>query len=320
MQPKIRIQPDRNTELWLGMPKNGRTLGVSQQDFLKAAGIITPDRQLRIDNYILTKYGENQPPLGIRGFNLKPQMAIGYLSTGRLDCALLGKDIVKEFNLSFKNNPDKKGLLQLSTLIDLDISRCVLTIAVKENDPAFKPRDLNGRNIVTKYPNLLARWATLNNVQFGNIITQIVNTGDLCGGIEESPLFNPSVTVIADIVQSGESLVRYGWKPLGMKEKDWAPIRQSYIDSNPAILEKFCNLSSSKLDGIAGVILRSNTVLVGTAAKKSDSKINAQDDVRKLFYDAATQLSPKDTQPWDMDVKPLWIPRRLNGYAAAYRP
>jgi ATP phosphoribosyltransferase len=201
---------------------------------------------------------------------------------------------MKEFNLSSRG---KTGMMQAVELLDIGLSSCALTIAIPQDDPAKTPFDLNGRVIVTKYPNIVAGWARAKGIEFSKIINGINVSGDITGGIEGYTMFDPSVTVIADIVQSGESLVRYGWKPLGIIEDDWTAIIQD-VEANVPKNERrtFINLNDDDLKKMAGVMMLSNVVLVRNTKKLSPAQEDTLNNLTQRFEKAAKALGASPIQ------------------------
>ena len=312
MQSQFRTEANKDYELWLGLPKGGRTLGTSDAEFLKTAGISVADKITRVDDYTFTDTATDRP-LGIRAWEMKPVMAINALSKGMIDCAIIGRDIVKEFNIACNG---RKGIMQAVEVLDTGMSNCALTIAVKDNDPARTIADLDGRIIVTKYPNILANWAKGKGIRFSKIVSGINDDGDIAGGIEGYPKLDPSVTVIADCVESGESLVRYGWRPLGIKDRDWGFIRDDILSNVPqSQRQRFIDMNPFKLRDMDGVVLRSNAILVRNNEKLSDQKEQALENLRKKLLNAAKALGHDPKTVWknvEAQVKqpPLW--RRLS--------
>lgn len=316
MQTQSIIRANFNNELWLGMPKGGRTLGISDEQFLLKSNIVTKDKTPRVDDYTFTDKDTGEP-LNIRAFDLKPQMALNLLSQNKLNCAIVGRDVLKEFNYASRG---RKGMMQAVELLDMDLSSCAMTVAVQEKDNAQTPQDLNGRVVVTKYPNVVAGWARANNIQFSKIISGINSDGDIAGGIEGYAMFDPSVTVIVDMVQSGESLVRYGWKPLGVKDKDWNFIRDNVVSNVPKTeRQEFMDLNPFKLRDMDGVIFQSSAVLVRNSKKLNDKQEEALNDVACRFQNGLMELGCKperkykavDLQCGMKSQKPQRQPRRL---------
>jgi|GEM_PF-2681178 len=272
-QYKQRTQPNRMKELWIGVAKNKR-LPILNSDIIKtAAGLKITNRIARVDNFMIEDVAPTGTmadiPMPIRAFEMKAKMAVSLMAKDQLDCVIIGRDTSKEFNLASRG---QKGLMQSVELLDMDLSRCVFTVAVKDNDSAVKPNDLNGRTVVTQYPEMLKSWARRNRVTFAKIISG----NDILGGIEGYYNIDPSVTVIADLVQSGESLVNNGWKPLGMKQTDWDIIANNQD-------KKFIDFTSQKLQSISGVVMESSAIFARNSLKLSADKENTLSILQKRF-------------------------------------
>ena len=302
---RLRTQPNFQTELWVGMPNEGKTINTKNFDFFLAAGMRSFDKTSRIDDYSLCDQGSMSMPKNIRIFELKPKMALALLASGKLDCAVIGREMMKEFNYAAQ-----PGQLQAQELLDLKLGRCVLSFAIRDNDNAKTIDDLNGRRVVTKYPEILKSWCRATGINL-TIISGINNDADLCGGIEGYPIFDPSVTVIADMVQSGESLVMNGWRPLGIKDTGWNPVRDAYLDEkNYGKKPNYVDFSSKFLDNLPATIMRSNAVLVGTTKPLSKGKQEIKAELTARFEKATKSLSSNDVNPtqgyWASGDRPSW--------------
>lgn len=287
-------------ELWLSLPKGGRTLGGSDATFLQSAGFTIADKVARTDDFRLVD-GPEFAEIGVRAFEMKPQMALGLLATGRLDVAVVGRDVVKEFNLGGRG---KKGAVQAVELVDLDLAPCVLTIAVPETEVtpntdgmdaerarATVMQSLNGRYIVTKYPLVVENWARANRVRFAGIISTLADGTPISGGIESYPLFDPRATAVCDIVESGESLVRYELKPFGITDETWTPIRDAVLAEAPKKERPtFIQVPNDARKAIPGVVLESSALLVRPSRKMSPPKEAALATLIARFTGASQAL------------------------------
>lgn len=273
---KQRTQPNRLKELWIGVAKNKRLPILNSNIIKTAAGLKTGPRIARVDNFMIEDDAPEgtmeEFPLVIRAFEMKAKMAVAELVAGELDCAIIGRDTSKEFNLACRN---QKGMKQSVEVLDMDLSRCVFTVAVKNNDFARKPSDLNGRTVVTQYPEMLKSWGRKNGVTFADIISKNIE-----GGVEGYPERHSSVTVIADLVQSGESLVNNGWKPLGISQNDW-----DIIVNNSE--RKFIDFTPQKLQSISGVVMESSAILARNNDKLTEGKERTIELLQKRLMDGA---------------------------------
>lgn len=282
-----RAERDPARELWLALPKGGKTLGGSDENFLKQAGFRIADKVDRIDDYRLED-GPEFAQVGVRAFDMKPQMALALMAKGRLDAAVVGRDVLKEFN---NGKRGKKGVAQAVEVVDLDVAPCALVIAVPEGDAAQTAADMNGRVIVTKYPELLKNWARANNVTFGEIVSSITDDDAISGGIESYSLFDPRVSAICDMVESGESLVRYNLKPLGINDTDWQPVREDVLAGRPKKeRRKFTDMAPEAMNALPGLVINSSAVLVRAARKMSPEKETAFKTLSARFADASRAM------------------------------
>lgn len=262
----LRVAPDRSREIWLAAPKGGKTLGGSDEAFMAAAGFTALDKAPRVDDYRLAASTvANQ--IGTRVFELKPKDALLNITDGLLDAAIVGLDVLKDFNAGAK----RRGRIQAIEIANLDLAPCALAIAIPDADKATSPNDLEGRVIVTKYPDALGNWARANKINFGKIIERQ-------GGIESYAILNPEVTAICDMVESGRSLGANGWRLLG----------RNGCDSR-----MFSDLSVEEMQAIPGVIVASRAVLVRAATAMNADKENALESLTARFMSAATALGKK---------------------------
>jgi len=274
------------SELWIGVPKGGRT-GVDQE-FFSMAGFAIADQVKRVDDYRLTD-GPDFAQIGIRLNEMKPQQALALVGVGKLDAAIVGRDVLKEYNLDVGKR-GKKGIAQSVELVDLDLAPCALMIAVDENDPAKTASDMEGRVIATKYPNLLQKWAKANRVQLGDIVSMITDDDAILGGIEAYSQFDPRINAICDMVQSGESLVRYELKPLGIREDDWGNVMADVLGDVPEKARRRFDTLPSDAIASAGQVLASSAVLVRTARKLNPEKEATLAKLTERFYQASLSL------------------------------
>ncbi len=279
--------PDHSRELWMGIPKAGKTLGGDDKAFFQAAGFGIEDKRPRVDDYRLVD-GPEFGATGVRAFEMKPQMALGLIATGRLDAAIVGRDVLKEFNAAARG---RKGYQQCVEVLDLNMAPCTLTLAVKGDDTAQSVEDLNGRVVVTKYREAVENWARGKGVQFAEIVSEVMPGMPIPGGIEGFALFDPRITVIADMVESGESLVQYNYKPLGITDADWEPIRQDVLNNVPRDQRRrYTDLPLDTVEALPGTVFTSRPVMVCGSKRLDAGKENALRLVAQNLFTGATKL------------------------------
>lgn len=281
------VQLNKNFEnaaeiLVLGLPKGGRTLGGSDTDFLADAGFAVPaSKKTRVDYYML----EDRRDLGmaVKAFDMKSYDPITFIGRGSMDVALLGRDMVKEGNAALRGNK-QRGVPEI---LDLDMVPCALALAVREGDNARTLEDLNGRTVATKYVGALKKWAQANNVEFAEIVK-------MGGSIESANALDPNITVICDIIGTGKSLVDNGWRPLGLDESLWAPVRQD---------QSFSKLPYSTLSQVTGMVSLSDVVMVRSPNRLSDEKEAAILSLRDRFMEASIK---RGCNPRLINNEALW--------------
>jgi len=272
--------PNRDREIWIGLPKGGKTLGGSDEEFLLKAGFQTADKIERVDHYRLVD-GPDFKDVGVRVFEMKPGDAVANIADGMLDAAIAGGDVFQEFTYASRNI---KGQMQPVRIGNLDLAPCALAVAVRSDDVAQSPADLNGRTIVTKYPSSVENWAKKNKISFAKIIERnggIENYGLLIGG-----------AIIADMVESGRSLVANDWRVLGMSEEMTGEIADGRT--------KFSSLSMDEMTGISGVIVASRALVARTPKPMGDAKEKAFATLMDRFKDASSSMN-REPQFWSLN-------------------
>lgn len=109
-----------------------------------------------------------------------------YVDKAFCDLGIVGKDVIDEFNDTFYE------------LLDLDIGKCELCIAAKEN---FSINNYSYLTIATKYPVQGKKYLKSKNID-GEVIK-------LNGSVELGPILNISDCIL-DIVETGNTLRENG--------------------------------------------------------------------------------------------------------------
>ena len=122
------------------------------------------------------------PETGVRYFWVKPSDVAIYVERGAADIGVAGKDILLEYE------PD------VYELLDLNIGKCRMAVAAKEN---FRDDVRRTLRVATKFTNIAAQ----HYLSKGRDIDII----HLNGSIEIAPILGLSV-VIVDIVETGTTL------------------------------------------------------------------------------------------------------------------
>ncbi len=163
------------TMLNVALPK-GR-LGEKVYDMFERAGFECPS--IKENNRKLIFENEE---LGIRYFWVKPSDVAIYVEHGAADIGVAGKDILLEYE------PD------VYELLDLDIGKCRMAVAGKENfrNPSHRPL-----RVATKFSNIAKKYYKSTGCDIDII--------HLNGSIELAPILGLS-DVIVDIVETGTTL------------------------------------------------------------------------------------------------------------------
>lgn len=275
-QIPARTLLSREAELWFSIPKSGKTLGGSDEAFLGQAGYTITQKIARVDDYILRANDAGDDKTTIRTFIARPDDALADIIDGGLDVALVGRDVLKEVNATLPNDQKIKEIL------DLNIASCVLTMAVEQDDN--RPMDaFNNVAFATKYEGSLKKF--LNRPDVNVTPSRIyVRKGGMEGMIKRYK--SQGLIAIADIVESGESLIENGLKPYGISDEMWGVVKNG---------TRFANLPASDLAQIPGVITMSHAVLVRTPNKLSPTKEAALQNLAQRFFATASANGRKPT-------------------------
>lgn len=259
--------PDRERELWMAVPKGGKTLGGSDRAFLENAGFSAEGVQSRIDDYQLVD-GPEFKDVGLRAWIKRPKDALYDILDGMMDVAIVGRDVLKEVNSSLP-----AGTPKLKEILDLGMASCVLTLAVREGDNISCLDAFNNAVIGSKYEDTTREWLAKQNITPSKILYRD-------GGMESLMRQSNGITAISDIVESGKSLVENGLIPFGMTAEAWAPVKNGEV--------RFADLPTAQLAKIPGVITISRAALVRAPQTLSPKKEKGIAVLAERFFNAAT--------------------------------
>lgn len=171
----------------------------------------------------LTRDLKNQLP-DMETYELRADAALEWISEGAANLAIVGTDILREFEAAGKAGglPDQpRPLLNLPR-----ISACSLWIAAKPALRIENLRDLEGLRIATSYPALLQQLLQQEDIRAGRIIAQK-------GGVE-STIPAGRADAILEIVQTGASLDANGLERKLLVFNSSAALIRSNADRTPA--------------------------------------------------------------------------------------
>jgi ATP phosphoribosyltransferase len=168
--------------LRLAVQKSGR-LSEGSMKLIRSCGI-------NVSNGIgkLKAKASNFP---IEFFFLRDDDIPGYVADGVADIGIVGENVIVE-----KDKP-------VNTVHKLGFSRCRLSIALEKSATYSGPKDLEGINIATSYPNLLGKFLDNNNIS--------ASVHEISGSVEIAPSIGLAKAV-CDIVSSGSTLFTNGLK------------------------------------------------------------------------------------------------------------
>jgi ATP phosphoribosyltransferase len=174
------------------VPSKGR-LREAFMEVADRAGLRFEARAERCDLGTLTDDTGALP--AFKAMQVRPSDALTYMQRGYVDIAVVGLDVLTEFNAAaFAAGKPAAGI----PVAALDAAQCSLMIAARKEDAISSPQDLEGLRIATSFPATLEAWLRANEVMPGDIVT-------LDGGVEAS-IGAGAADAICDLVESGNSL------------------------------------------------------------------------------------------------------------------
>lgn len=157
-----------------------------------------------------------------------------YLSDGVVDIAIIGQNLIRESEL------------KIDEIMNLNFSRCRVSIAIPLNMKYNGLKDLNNLKIATSYPNTLKKFLSNNNL---NCEIHKIN-----GSVEISPNIGLS-DAVCDIVSTGNTLYKNNLKEV-----------LTIFDSQ-AVLCNSNNFDLTKKEILDKLIFRINSVLRAKQSK-----------------------------------------------------
>ena len=189
-----------------------------------------------------------------------------YLSDGVVDIAIIGQNLIQESEL----NIDK--------IMNLNFSRCRVSIAIPLNMKYSGLKDLNNLKIATSYPNTLKKFLSNNNL---NCEIHKIN-----GSVEISPNIGLS-DAVCDIVSTGNTLYKNNLKEV-----------LTIFDSQ-AVLCNSNNFDLTKKEILDKLIFRINSVL--RAKQSKYILMNVPNDKIKTVSSLLPVLKSPTVLPLEME-------------------
>ncbi|MDD9899725.1 MAG: ATP phosphoribosyltransferase [Alphaproteobacteria bacterium] len=194
------LQPAR--DLIIAIPAKERPMKAFKAAVVPAGFSTVPPLSRRTEGALHDETGA-LPDVGARFIRCSDAME--RMRLGGIDVAIIGRDVVAEFNAKAVRNGQPVAGVVAATLPQ---SACKLTIAVPEESNITCPQDLAGLRIVTSYPATLATWLEENGVDNATII-------EAEGGVE-SYVADGLADVACDVVESGNTLRAHNLRPTQM--------------------------------------------------------------------------------------------------------
>ena len=189
-----------------------------------------------------------------------------YLSDGVVDIAIIGQNLIQESELN------------IDEIMNLNFSRCRVSIAIPLNMKYSGLKDLNNLKIATSYPNTLKKFLSNNNI---NCEIHKIN-----GSVEISPNIGLS-DAVCDIVSTGNTLYKNNLKEV-----------LTIFDSQ-AVLCNSNNFDLTKKEILDKLIFRINSVL--RAKQSKYILMNVPNDKIKLVSSLLPVLKSPTVLPLEME-------------------
>lgn len=157
-----------------------------------------------------------------------------YVADGVVDAAIIGENLLIE-----------EGSL-LEILLQLNFSKCRVSLAVPKNSAINSVKDFEGLKIATSYPNTVQQYLDKNGVS--------AEIHTISGSVEIAPTIGLA-DGICDIVSSGNTLFMNGLRELEV------------ILKSEAVLVKGSDLSADKQSILDKLVFRMNAVLASKNSK-----------------------------------------------------
>ena len=189
-----------------------------------------------------------------------------YLSDGVVDIAIIGQNLIQESELN------------IDEIMNLNFSKCRVSIAIPLNMKYSGLKDLNNLKIATSYPNTLKKFLSNNNL---NCEIHKIN-----GSVEISPNIGLS-DAVCDIVSTGNTLYKNNLKEV-----------LTIFDSQ-AVLCNSNNFDLTKKEILDKLIFRINSVL--RAKQSKYILMNVPNDKIKTVSSLLPVLKSPTVLPLEME-------------------
>ena len=189
-----------------------------------------------------------------------------YLADGVVDLAIIGQNLIQESELN------------IDEIMNLNFSRCRVSIAIPLNMKYSGLKDLNNLKIATSYPNTLKKFLSNNNL---NCEIHKIN-----GSVEISPNIGLS-DAVCDIVSTGNTLYKNNLKEV-----------LTIFDSQ-AVLCNSNNFDLTKKEILDKLIFRINSVL--RAKQSKYILMNVPNDKIKTVSSLLPVLKSPTVLPLEME-------------------
>ena len=171
-----------------------------------------------------------------------------FVGEGRVDLGITGQDQVAEADSE----------VHVEEILNLGFGRCNLQVQVPANGPIQDPKQLVGKNIVTSFTTLAAKYFKLleSEVNLADDVPTDPKTGlktriRYVGGSVEASCALGLADGIVDLVESGETMKAAGLKAISTVMESGAILIRSKNPTNPKLVE----LITSSISGVISMDL-----------------------------------------------------------------
>ncbi len=228
----------------IALQRSGR-LSEPSLDLMRRCGI-----KFSVSKDKLLCHGENIAAdlLLIRDDDIPNMVADGICDFGIVGTNVLQEKMLQRAELGQNN--------LCTTLISLDFGNCRLALAVPAQNPELSVADLQGKNIATSYPHLLADYLQQQNIDACIHV--------LTGSVEIAPRLKLS-DAICDLVSTGSTLAANG-----LREIETVFVSQAVmIQTNHPLSDEKLKIAETLLRRIRGVLQVNESKYIMMHAPKS---------------------------------------------------
>lgn len=321
--------PARENVFVMLFPKGGRTLSLPKgadgkpmtDDAIWAMAGFKKGRQITDTLYTLVDETRelSGSPVEIWVNERKPKDIMRLMSVPDNDgvpqgnMGIVGSDVRDEFmNILGTSEARQQGArVSVDELVNLDVSRGGIAVLLPDWMNIQSLRELDGMDIVTKYPKLAEKFRKQIERKYGITMGQIRPRD---GGTEDDILLDRNLNVIIDFVQSGKSAANRNLRVPFMSDAEWEAIRTGksrFDDIDPKTMEK-----------MPAVLQTSTGLLVRPNVQFTTEQERIGDVIQRRITQAIEKMkrAPATAPYKSFEERPLPTPRNRQAVDNSYGP